>query len=63
MPHANPPSLKPRNDNPPDARCSFCGRPRHDTGPMIEGPNNVYICVHCVRAANKIADEMAGKND
>ncbi len=63
MSHANPPSLEPRNDNPHNAHCSSCDRPRHDTGPMIEGPNHVYICLRCVRAANKIADEMAGKND
>ena len=43
-------------DNPPNSRCSFCGRPRAVVGPMVEGPNDVYICVECVRLAHEIAE-------
>jgi hypothetical protein len=46
----------PPNDNPPDARCSFCGAPRKHVGPMVEGPNRVFICVECVRLAHQIAE-------
>jgi ATP-dependent Clp protease ATP-binding subunit ClpX len=58
MSHEDPPtSLRPK-DNPPHARCSFCGKPRRETGPMVEGPDEIYMCVACVRAASKIADDM-----
>jgi len=48
--------LKPTSNNPPNARCSFCGRPHAVVGPMVEGPNDVFICVECVRLANEIAE-------
>jgi protein-arginine kinase activator protein McsA len=28
--------------------CSFCGKSSQDVGPMIEGPNNIYICQVCI---------------
>ena len=31
--------------------------PREWTGPMVEGPNDVYICVNCVLVASKIAED------
>ena len=43
-------------DHPPDARCSFCGRPRATVGPMVEGPNAAFICVDCVRLAHQVAE-------
>jgi hypothetical protein len=43
-------------DNPPDSHCSFCGRPHSTVGPMVEGPNNIFICVECVRLAYEIAE-------
>lgn len=39
------------DDNPPHAVCSFCGKPRAEAGPMVEGPNDVYMCEHCVDLA------------
>jgi len=30
-----------------DAWCSFCGKNYRDTGPLVEGPNHVYICYPC----------------
>jgi ATP-dependent protease Clp ATPase subunit len=45
-------------DNPPDACCSFCKKPRHETGPMVEGPNQIYICPKCVDEASRIVQQM-----
>ena len=58
MSHEDASSAKKRKDNPPNAVCSFCGKLRRDAGPMVEGPSDVYICVACVRAAGKIADDI-----
>src|SRR5665213_1347836 len=50
-----PPPQRPK-DNPSNSHCSFCGRPRKQVGPMVEGPNEVYICVACVTLAHQIAE-------
>ena len=34
--------------------CSFCGKSSRDVGPMVEGPNDVYICSNCVDLAHNI---------
>ena len=34
--------------------CSFCGKTSRDVGPMVEGPNDVYICSNCVDLAHNI---------
>ncbi|MDP9175771.1 MAG: ATP-dependent Clp protease ATP-binding subunit ClpX [Planctomycetota bacterium] len=34
--------------------CSFCGKSSRDVGPMVEGPNDVYICANCVDLAHNI---------
>ncbi len=34
--------------------CSFCGKSSRDVGPMVEGPNEVYICQHCVELCGNI---------
>ena len=31
-----------------DKRCSFCGRPTAEVGPLVEGPGHKYICQYCV---------------
>ena|SRR5687767_7238887 len=46
----------PANDNPPNAHCSFCGRPRRHVGPMVEGPKAIYICVDCIGIAHQVAE-------
>jgi hypothetical protein len=56
MSHENASTVAKREDNPPNAVCSFCGRLRAVVGPMVEGPNDVYICVECVRLAHEIAE-------
>ena len=34
--------------------CSFCGKSQRDTGPMVEGPRDVYICKACVELCHNI---------
>ena len=37
--------------SPRRTRCSFCGRDSDETGSMVEGPSDVYICGDCVEIA------------
>ena len=34
--------------------CSFCNRSSDDAGPMVEGPNDVFICSNCVELCHNI---------
>lgn len=34
--------------------CSFCHRSSEDAGPIVEGPNGVYICANCVDLCHNI---------
>ncbi len=34
--------------------CSFCNRSQRDAGPMVEGPENVFICANCVELCHNI---------
>ncbi|MFQ6048095.1 MAG: ATP-dependent Clp protease ATP-binding subunit ClpX [Phycisphaerae bacterium] len=34
--------------------CSFCGKGHRDAGPMVEGPNDVFICASCVELCHNI---------
>jgi len=34
--------------------CSFCGKTSREVGPMVEGPNEVYICNNCVDLCKNI---------
>lgn len=34
--------------------CSFCGKTSREVGPMVEGPNDVYICNNCVELCQNI---------
>ncbi|MEN6504384.1 MAG: ATP-dependent Clp protease ATP-binding subunit ClpX, partial [Planctomycetaceae bacterium] len=34
--------------------CSFCHRNSDDVGPVVEGPNGVYICSNCVELCHNI---------
>ena len=34
--------------------CSFCGKTSREVGPMVEGPNDVYICCNCVDLCQNI---------
>ena len=34
--------------------CSFCGKNSREVGPMVEGPNDVYICANCTELCQNI---------
>ena len=34
--------------------CSFCGKSQREAGPMVEGPQDVYICASCVELCHNI---------
>ena len=34
--------------------CSFCHRGSEDVGPIVEGPDDVYICANCVELCHNI---------
>ncbi|MEL6330305.1 MAG: ATP-dependent Clp protease ATP-binding subunit ClpX [Planctomycetota bacterium] len=34
--------------------CSFCGKSSREVGPMVEGPNEVYICTKCTDLCQNI---------
>ncbi len=34
--------------------CSFCGKSSREVGPMVEGPNDVYICASCTDLCQNI---------
>ena len=41
--------------------CSFCNRPQRDVGPMIEGPEDVFICANCVELCRNIIKQEKRK--
>src|SRR3954451_24282291 len=43
-----------RNRN---AYCSFCRKNYRDVGPLVEGPNDVYICGECIELCQSIIDQ------
>ncbi|MCC6661316.1 MAG: ATP-dependent Clp protease ATP-binding subunit ClpX [Phycisphaerales bacterium] len=34
--------------------CSFCGKTSREVGPMVEGPNEVFVCASCVDLCQNI---------
>ncbi|MFM9994976.1 MAG: ATP-dependent Clp protease ATP-binding subunit ClpX [Phycisphaerales bacterium] len=34
--------------------CSFCGKTSREVGPMVEGPNEVFVCSNCVDLCQNI---------
>src|SRR6476659_9618032 len=43
-----------RNRN---AYCSFCRKSYRDVGPLVEGPDDVYICGECIELCQSILDQ------
>jgi ATP-dependent Clp protease ATP-binding subunit ClpX len=41
--------------------CSFCSRTSDDAGPIVEGPNGVYICSNCVELCHNIIKQEQRK--
>ncbi|QOJ13307.1 MAG: ATP-dependent Clp protease ATP-binding subunit ClpX [Planctomycetia bacterium] len=37
--------------------CSFCGKSHRDVGPMVEGPDDVYICSQCIDMCHNLVRE------
>jgi ATP-dependent Clp protease ATP-binding subunit ClpX len=44
-----------------EAACSFCGKSQRETGPMVEGPKDVYICKSCVELCHNIIRQEVRK--
>jgi ATP-dependent Clp protease ATP-binding subunit ClpX len=34
--------------------CSFCGKTSREVGPMVEGPNEIYVCSNCTDLCQNI---------
>jgi len=39
------------------AQCSFCRKSYRDVGPLVEGPNEVYICGECIELCQSILEQ------
>ena len=42
-------------------QCSFCHRSSDDVGPIVEGPNDIYICANCVELCHNIIKQEQKK--
>jgi ATP-dependent Clp protease ATP-binding subunit ClpX len=42
--------------------CSFCNRSGEEVGPIVEGPNGVYICNNCVELCHNIIKQEQRRN-
>ncbi|QDT65290.1 ATP-dependent Clp protease ATP-binding subunit ClpX [Calycomorphotria hydatis] len=40
-----------------DANCSFCRKSYREVGPLVEGPDDVYICGNCIELCQSILDQ------
>jgi ATP-dependent Clp protease ATP-binding subunit ClpX len=40
-----------------NAYCSFCRRDHREVGPLVEGPNWVYICPACIELCGRIVEQ------
>jgi ATP-dependent Clp protease ATP-binding subunit ClpX len=41
------------------ALCSFCRKSPEQAGPLVEGPDRVYICSECIDLCQVIVDATA----
>lgn len=41
--------------------CSFCGKTHREVGPMVEGPDDAYICSNCVDLCHNIIQQEKRK--
>ena len=39
------------------ANCSFCGKSYREVGPLVEGPDDVYICENCIDLCQSILNQ------
>ncbi|MEM1061631.1 MAG: ATP-dependent Clp protease ATP-binding subunit ClpX [Planctomycetota bacterium] len=40
-----------------DANCSFCRKSYREVGPLVEGPDDVYVCGNCIELCQSILDQ------
>ena len=40
-----------------NANCSFCRKSYREVGPLVEGPEGVYICGECIELCQSILDQ------
>src|SRR5215510_9770076 len=40
-----------------NANCSFCRKSCREVGPLVEGPDEVYICGECIELCQSILDQ------
>ena len=40
-----------------NASCSFCRKSYRDVGPLVEGPEDVYVCGECIELCQSILDQ------
>ena len=43
--------------------CSFCGKSENEVGPMIEGPEHIFICGSCVDLCANIIKQESRQHD
>ena len=43
------------------ANCSFCGKSYREVGPLVEGPDDVYICENCIDLCQSILNQERKK--
>ncbi|MGE0376885.1 MAG: ATP-dependent Clp protease ATP-binding subunit ClpX, partial [Planctomycetaceae bacterium] len=51
------PSTKRGTQGKKNANCSFCRKSYRDVGPLVEGPDDVYICGECIELCQSILDQ------
>ncbi|HAH47164.1 MAG TPA: ATP-dependent Clp protease ATP-binding subunit ClpX, partial [Planctomycetaceae bacterium] len=40
-----------------NANCSFCRKSYREVGPLVEGPDNAYICGECIEVCQSILEQ------
>jgi ATP-dependent protease Clp ATPase subunit len=40
-----------------NAKCSFCLKAFKDVGPVVEGPESVYICADCIDLCQSVIEQ------
>ncbi len=53
----NQPTTKRSSHGKKNANCSFCRKSYRDVGPLVEGPDDVYICGECIELCQSILDQ------
>ncbi len=57
MPSNNEFTTGKRGSGKKNANCSFCRKSYREVGPLVEGPDDVYICGECIELCQTILDQ------